>query len=59
MIADRARAVSVVGLGALLSPRLLSVLGMTCVPIDDEDFVRTWVDMMMALIAEDGAGPPG
>lgn len=53
MLADRARVVSAVGLGALLSPRILSVLGMTSITIDDESFVQTWVDMMIALIGPD------
>lgn len=54
MSADRARSVSAVGLGALLSPRILSVLGMTSVGIDDDAFVQTWVDMMIALIGGGG-----
>lgn len=53
MPADRARAISAVGLGALLSPRLLSALGMTSIAIDDETFVRTWTDMMVALLTND------
>lgn len=54
MSADQAMSVSAVGLGALLSPRILSVLGMTSVGIDDDTFVRTWVDMMVALIGGTG-----
>jgi AcrR family transcriptional regulator len=48
---DRAEAVAAVGLGALLSSRLLSgVLRIAATRIDDETFVATWVDMMIRLI---------
>ncbi|MEV1179250.1 hypothetical protein [Nonomuraea sp. NPDC049784] len=44
---ERAEAVAAVGLGALLSSRLLTgVLGVTPTGVDDETFVTTWVDMM-------------
>jgi AcrR family transcriptional regulator len=51
MPAERADAVAAVGLGSLLSTRLLSgVLGVSPVAVDDETFVTTWVDMMSGLI---------
>ncbi len=51
--ADRARAVANVGLGALLSSRMLStVLGVTPPGTDDETFVTTWVDMMCRVIGD-------
>lgn len=55
MPAERARAISAVGLGALLSPRILATLGMTSIAVDDEAFVLAWTDMMIALIG-DGRG---
>lgn len=49
--ADRARAVAGVGLGALLSSRILgTVLGVTPPGTDDDTFVPTWVDMMCQVI---------
>lgn len=51
--AERATAVAAVGLGSLLSSRMLrSVLGVTSVGVDDETFVATWVEMMHAMLAE-------
>jgi AcrR family transcriptional regulator len=48
---ERAAAVAAVGLGSLLSSRLLSgVLGVAPTGVDDETFVATWVDMMIGLI---------
>lgn len=45
--AERAEAVAAIGLGALLSARLLTgVLGAAPTGVDDETFVTTWVDMM-------------
>jgi hypothetical protein len=49
-----ARAAATVGLGALLSSRILPVLGMTSVTVEDQVLVPVWVDMMLALI---GPGP--
>lgn len=49
---ERAEALAAVGLGALLSSRLLTgVLGVTPTGVDDETFVATWVDMMTRAIA--------
>lgn len=49
--AGRARAVADVGLGALLSARVLNtVLGVTAAGTDDDTFVATWVDMMARVI---------
>ncbi|MFG2005247.1 TetR/AcrR family transcriptional regulator [Spirillospora sp. NPDC048911] len=51
--ADRATAVAAVGLGSLLSSRMLrSVLRVTAVGVDDDTFVATWVEMMQALLTE-------
>ena len=48
-----ARAVANVGLGALLSSRILStVLGVTPPGTEDETFVTTWVDMMCKVIGD-------
>jgi len=47
---EQAAAVAAVGLGSLLSSRLVGhVLGVT-LPVDDEVFVGTWVTMMHAAI---------
>lgn len=51
MSAGQARAVAVIGLGALVSSRILRVLGMTTVTVEDETLVSVWVDMMAGLIA--------
>jgi AcrR family transcriptional regulator len=48
--AAQARAAATAGLGALLSSRILPVLGMTSVAVDDEALVAVWVEMMLALI---------
>ncbi|HUB73291.1 MAG TPA: helix-turn-helix domain-containing protein [Solirubrobacteraceae bacterium] len=57
-LAERdAQAIAAVGLGSLLSSRLLqSVLGVPA-PVDDEALVDTWVRIMMAALA--GAAPAG
>ena len=47
---ERAKAVTAIGLGSLISSRVLPLLGMTTLAIDDSAFVETWVDMMAALI---------
>lgn len=52
MPAEQARAVAAVGLGALVSSRLLRMLGMTTAVVDDETLVPVWVDMMTALIGQ-------
>jgi AcrR family transcriptional regulator len=53
---SEAEAICAVGLGALLSSRLLpTVFGVTALPVDDEAFVGTWVTMMMCLLS----GPAG
>jgi AcrR family transcriptional regulator len=49
---DQARAVAAVGLGALVSSRILTVLGMTSVTVDDQVLVPIWVSMMLALISQ-------
>jgi AcrR family transcriptional regulator len=49
--AEQANAVAAVGLGSLLSSRLLSdVLGVPA-PVEDEALVTTWVQMMLAALA--------
>jgi hypothetical protein len=49
--ADQAASIAAVGLGALLSSRLMpDVLGVAF-NVDDEDLVTTWVQMMTAAIA--------
>jgi AcrR family transcriptional regulator len=51
---ERATAVASVGLGSLLSSRLLTcLLGVAPVQVDDDTFVATWVDMMLGLIPAD------
>ena len=51
---QRAQAVVAVGLGSLLSSRLLpNVLGVTPMQVDDATFVATWVEMMLALTRPD------
>lgn len=48
---DRARAVAAVGLGSLMSSRLLgNLLGAAPIGVDDDTFVATWVDMMLRTI---------
>lgn len=50
---ERATAVAAVGLGSLLSSRVLrSVLRVTSVGVDDDTFVTTWVEMMHAMLGE-------
>jgi AcrR family transcriptional regulator len=49
--AERANAIAAVGLGSLLSSRLLSeVLGVPAL-VEDEALVTTWVQMMLAALA--------
>jgi AcrR family transcriptional regulator len=51
---ERAAAIAAVGLGSLLSSRLVShVLGVT-LAVEDEIFVNTWVKMMLAAIEGSG-----
>jgi AcrR family transcriptional regulator len=51
----RARAIAAVGLGSLLSSRLLrDVLGIPA-QVDDEALVDTWVALMMVALSEPGA----
>ncbi|MBO2453718.1 TetR/AcrR family transcriptional regulator [Actinomadura barringtoniae] len=48
---ERAEAVASVGLGALMSFRILpSVLRVTAAGVDDETFVATWVEMMHGML---------
>jgi AcrR family transcriptional regulator len=48
---DRAAAVTAIGLGALISSRLLrALLPADPVNVDDKTFVATWVEMMMGLL---------
>lgn len=55
---ERASAIAAVGLGALYSSRLLgSVLGVPA-PVDDEQFVRAWVQMLLGALAAENT-PPG
>jgi AcrR family transcriptional regulator len=51
---ERATAVTSVGLGALMSFRILpSVLRVTAAGVDDDTFVATWVEMMHAMLSTD------
>jgi len=57
--AEEARAIAVLGLGSLLSSRLLrDVLGVP-VQVDDETLVDAWVQMMVKAMAEPTQKPPG
>ncbi|NMN95923.1 TetR/AcrR family transcriptional regulator [Antrihabitans stalactiti] len=50
---ERAERIAVVGLGALLSARLIPTLfSVTPTDVSDEDFVKTWVEMMVRTIEE-------
>jgi AcrR family transcriptional regulator len=50
---NQAEAICAVGLGALLTFRLLpTVFGVTSLPVDDESFVATWVTMMMCMLSQ-------
>jgi AcrR family transcriptional regulator len=51
MSAEQATAIAAAGLGALMSSRILRVLGMTTVIVDDQALIAVWVDMMLALIS--------
>lgn len=52
MPAEEAKAIAVLGLGSLLSSRLLrDVLGVP-VPVDDKTLVDAWVQMMVKAMAE-------
>jgi AcrR family transcriptional regulator len=52
---SKARAIAAVGLGSLLSSRLLrDVLGIPA-QVDDETLVDTWVALMMGALGEPGA----
>lgn len=54
VVRSKARAIAAVGLGALLSSRLLrDVLGIPA-QVDDEALVDTWVAFMMAALSEPG-----
>ena len=49
---EQATAIAAVGLGSLISSRLLRhVIGLP-VPVDDEMLVETWVQMMLATLAD-------
>jgi hypothetical protein len=49
--AEKADAVASVGLGSLISSRLLRVLlGSDPIPVPDEVIVATWVEMMHGLV---------
>ncbi|POM26306.1 HTH-type transcriptional repressor ComR [Actinomadura rubteroloni] len=48
---DRADAVAVVALGALFSARMPRDLFNATPALDDETFIRTWVEMLSALVA--------
>ena len=50
---SQADAICAVGLGALLSSRLLpTVFGISSPPVEDETLVATWVTMMIRLLSE-------
>jgi AcrR family transcriptional regulator len=49
---ERAETLAVVGLGALFSSRLLRLLlGAEPIPVADEAFIATWVDMVYGQVA--------
>jgi AcrR family transcriptional regulator len=50
MSPEQATAAAATGLGALVSSRILRLLGMTTVIADDQALIPVWVDMMLALI---------
>jgi len=50
MSAHEATAVAATGLGALISSRILRILGITTIIVDDQALIAIWVDMMVALI---------
>jgi AcrR family transcriptional regulator len=52
MSADQASVIAAAGLGALVSSRILRLLGMTTVVVDDQALVPVWVDMMTSLIGQ-------
>ncbi|ROO85757.1 TetR family transcriptional regulator [Actinocorallia herbida] len=57
--ADRADAIASVGLGALLSSRLLrALLSTDPFPIDDDALVTTWVDMMHGVLTRSARSGP-
>lgn len=50
---ERAAAIAAVGLGALLSTKLMrAVLGVSPTGVDDDTFIATWVEMIHHLIGE-------
>jgi AcrR family transcriptional regulator len=56
MTEDQATAIATVGLGSLLSSRLLrDVLGIPA-PVDDATFVDTWVQLMVVALADPASG---
>ncbi|MBJ8338271.1 TetR/AcrR family transcriptional regulator [Antrihabitans sp. YC3-6] len=57
--ADRATDITSVGLGALLSARLVPLLfGLAPHDVGDEQFVKTWVDMMLRSVEGTTGGAP-
>ena len=46
----KAKVVATIGLGALISSRVLAILGLTSISVDEQALVDTWSDMMIALI---------
>jgi len=52
MSAGQADVIAAAGLGALVSSRILRLLGMTTAAVDDQALVPVWVDMMTVLIGE-------
>jgi len=57
MSAEQADVIAAAGLGALVSSRILWLLGMTTAVVDDQALVPVWVDMMTALIGQVAGGP--
>lgn len=52
--AERAEVVTAIGLGALLSSRLMPTLfGVAVTRVTNETLVQTWADMMQDAISED------
>ncbi len=57
---ERVRAVSAIGLGALLASRLTrDVLGVGSSGVSDEIFVATWAEMMARALEDAGRPKPG
>lgn len=52
MSAEQANVIAAAGFGALVSSRILRLLGMATSAVDDQALVLVWVDMMTVLIGQ-------